>query len=89
MILRLYGVAEDHWSYIEPFYPGVDLISMPIYRFLNYIWNWAAQHVPQDKFEMWVMEMEAPIPGMERQVSQTDLEAEGDSFMAAMALQKG
>lgn len=88
MILRLFNYAEDHWSYIRADYPGVNLINIPIYEFCDYVWAWVAKRIDPKQFEMWQMEMLAPLPGMEKSISQTTAEDEGASFMAVMALQK-
>jgi len=88
--LRLYFIASEHWPLIDAAYPSVDLIRFPAHRFLNFVYAWATERVPPDKLEEWLHMLNQPLPGRERQKpTEDELQAEGESFMAAMATLKG
>jgi hypothetical protein len=87
--LRLYHIAADHWPVIDAAYPSVDLIRLRAYRFLNFIYAWCLDHVEPDKREEWIYMLNQPLPGRETKPTESELEADAESFMAAMAQLKG
>lgn len=89
VVLRIFGIAEARWAEIDAEYATVDLIRFPLHRFLNCVFTWALNRVPPDKVEQFMFELEKPIPGRERVVSQDQIEEEGQLFMALMAQQSG
>lgn len=87
--LRLYSIAAEHWPVIDAAYPSVDLIRFPAYRFLNFVYAWAVERIPQDKLEEWIHMLNQPLPGREAKPTEEELIEDGESFMAAMAQMKG
>lgn len=82
---RLYAIAGARWAEIDAAYASVDLIRFPAHRFLNCVWAWCLARVPGDKVEEWIIEMNAPLPGQKREVSEVEAEIEGRGFMEVMA----
>jgi hypothetical protein len=75
---------------IDGGHPEVELLRLPIDRFLNVVHNWFREHIPHDKIEEWEMMLSAPLPGQARAKPTPfteDEEAEG--FMALYAMQGG
>lgn len=88
---RLVGIASDHWEAIdgEAAHSGVDFFQLPFDRFLNAIYWWAVQRVKDtDKF---ARDLDQPFPlpmsawTSETTVTEADLTADGESFMAFAA----
>lgn len=84
VVLRLYSLAEDYWSYLDSHYYQINLMAEPVHRFCNLTYGWAKSLIPEDKQDMFEAELNAPIPGSEDRVSDTTLEEEGELFMTAM-----
>jgi hypothetical protein len=54
---------------------------------MNLVFAWCVQRIAEDKREMWEAELRAPLPGREKAAPTTaEIEAEGDEFMATMAM---
>ena len=66
------------------------MIRLPPHRFLNLVFAWCVRRFSDEqKFQEWLFHLEQPLPGDEKKKpSQTDLQAESDSFMALMGKQK-
>jgi hypothetical protein len=86
--LRLYFIASEHWAVIDGENPGIDLIKLPAYRFLNFIYAWSLNRIEPDRREEWIHMLNAPLSGSESEPSEYEVEAEGDMFMAAMGTLK-
>jgi hypothetical protein len=81
---RLFGIAEEHWQTIdgEAASNGVDYFQLPVDRFLNAIWWWAINRVrDQERFEHQLNAI--PVGAT---VTEEDIKAEGESFMAFAAV---
>jgi len=62
-------------------------MAQPPYRFMNLVWGWCVERLPDDKREGWLIEMQAPLPGREKAApTQIQAESEGADFMATMAM---
>jgi len=78
-------LAEDNWPRLDAAYYQVNLMALPLDRFLNCVYAWYVERQQDAKgfeeFEAWLT---APLPGEKRRVSETVAEEEGVAFMAAM-----
>jgi hypothetical protein len=81
-VLRLYSIAEDHWPSLCARYYLIDLIMLPPHRFLTLVLGWLKEVVAPDRWDQFVYELSAPIPGMK--ATENVIEMEGDTFMSAM-----
>lgn len=82
-VLRLFANAERYWAAIDgeaASQGGVDYFSLPLDRFCNAIQWWCLQRVKDP--ERFLRDLEAPLSGSARTVTQDDLEADGAAFMA-------
>lgn len=86
MIARLYALAEDHWPRIDAHYAHINLLKLPMHRFLNCVYTWCIERVPPDKVEMWEMMLAEPLNATAAKKAPTPMteEDEGLAFMAAM-----
>lgn len=85
--LRLYAIAAERWAEIDAAYLSVDLIRLPPHRFCNAVYAWCVQHMTPEKREEWDFMLNAPLPGHEQAApTETVIEAEGEAFMAVMAM---
>jgi hypothetical protein len=84
VVYRLYLIAEDRWAEIDGTYAHVNLLRLPIYRFLNCVYTWCIEHLDPSKREEWDTLLLAPLPGREKEVSEVQVEQEGAAFMALM-----
>jgi hypothetical protein len=87
--LRLYAIAEERWAEVDAAYPSVDLLRLPIHRFLNYVYAWCLERVEAEKLEQWRWEMNQPLPGREKDVTDAQVEEEGRGFMDLMTAMGG
>jgi hypothetical protein len=85
VVVHLYAIAEDRWAEIDAAYPSINVIRLAPHRFLNFVYAWAVARVDPEKREEFDMLLDTPVPGQERQVSETTREAEGAAFMALMS----
>jgi hypothetical protein len=90
LVARLYAAAIHNWPAVEGSHPNVDLLRLPMHKFLSVIWIWCLERVKPEDQEEWRMMMEAPFPGEAGQARPAPFseEEEADSFMALMAAQK-
>jgi hypothetical protein len=77
--VRLYSIADARWPHIDAAYPDVDLLSLPVDRFLNLVYAWSASRVAPDRYEQWEKEMDDPLPGERVSVTREPTEAELDT----------
>ena len=79
---RLVAYAERYWAEIdgEAASRGADYLALPLDRFLNAIQWWIVQRVKDP--ERFKAELDGPLPGRAREVTERDIEADGASFMA-------
>lgn len=84
VVHRLYALADLRWPEIDAAYPQVNLLELPIYRFLNFVYGWVMDRVPHDQREQFLYELHAPLPGREGEMSDAGIEVEGQQFMDAM-----
>ena len=78
-VVRLFYIAQDRWPEIDgqASLNGVDLMSLPIYRFINAIYAWSLERVEdRQKFDDAIF---APIAG---RVTDADVEREREAFAA-------
>lgn len=90
--LRLLGVAAQYWPLIDAHYITVDLLELPMHRFLNciYAWVYTRLEADQEKLEEWLHMLEQPLEGESpKKVTQATIDDEGASFMALLAQQGG
>lgn len=85
VVVRLYAYADYYWPELSARYYQINLLDLPLTRFLTLVFAWLHEVWPPEKWEMFVADLEAPIPGTERKVSDTSAEEEGASFMNAMS----
>jgi hypothetical protein len=87
--VRLYAIAAGRWAELDAEYASIDMIRLPPHRFLNLVFAWCVRRFhKQEDLEQWMFQLEQPLPGDEKKKpSQTDLQAESDSFMSLMAKQ--
>lgn len=84
--LRLYAIAEARWAEIEAHYIAVDLLRLPAAKFCNCVYAWCVAYMQPEDREKWDMMLSAPLVGAEKRApSESEVEAEGASFMAAMS----
>jgi hypothetical protein len=58
-------------------------------KFLNCVYTWCVERIPNDKREEWENMLEAPLPGREKAApSEAQMEREGSDFMAAMQMHR-
>jgi len=83
--LRLYAIGVQRWAEVDAHYYQVDLLTVRIDRYLNFVYAWAIERA--EKPEEWIMHLDDPLPGESpsAHVSEAAAEAEGAMFMAAMA----
>lgn len=87
--LRLYAIAAERWAEIDAAYSGVDILRLPIHRFLNYVYAWCVERINPEKLEQWQWELEQPLPGQEKKPTEGQTEDEGQGFMDFMAGMRG
>lgn len=87
--LRLYAIAAERWAEVDPSYPGVDLLRLPVHRFLNYVYAWCVARIDPEKLEQWHWELNQPLPGRERVITDAQAEEEGQGFMDLMMGMRG
>lgn len=78
--LRLGYIAAERWVEIdgEAAYHGVDLIGLPLDRFLNAVYYWIIQRIEPDDLPMFLTRLYEPLPG--RNESPESIKQEMDSF---------
>lgn len=84
-VLRLHGIAAEHWALIDAHYPSVNLIEFPVHRFLDFVYAWLMNRIDPEKMEEVDDMLNRPLPGQERKVTDAMAEDEGASFMALHA----
>lgn len=90
MIVRLFAYADENWPFLTAHYYQIDLLGVPLTKFLDLVYAWLVSMTDPKKLEMFLADLEAPLPGSETKISDASAEAEGESFMAAMnTLQRG
>lgn len=88
-VYRLYFIADERWPEIDAAYAQVDLVTLPVDRFLNCIYTWCVERIEPDKRVDWDMQLVAPLEGEEtRPPTEAQIEAEGQDFMAVLAQQQ-
>ena len=87
--LRLYAIADERWAEIEAHYIQVDILRIAPAKFLNAVYAWCVRFMQPDDREKWDMMLTAPLPGgRPARASDTEVEAEGAAFLAAMDAHK-
>lgn len=85
--VRLYYIASEHWEHLEADYPQVDLMRLPVRKFLNVVMRWAMGQIEPKDREEWRRKMAEPfgqaVEG-KRQPTNAELQADRDAFMSAM-----
>lgn len=89
MITGLFGVADEYWSVVTARFYQIDLLEMPLFKFLDLIDGWLREILPSEEYEKMMVRMTAPIPGQKRAISDASAQAEGEAFMAVMNMTKG
>ena len=84
VVLRLYAIAASRWAEVEARYYQVDLLDLSVRKFLNLVFAWCVEGRDPEKIEEWLYLLEQPLPGEEKKVSDSDLEADAKSFMDLM-----
>lgn len=84
VVLRLFILAEDNWPRLDAAYYQVNMMALPLDRFLNCVYAWYVDRQDAKGYEEFTAWLTAPIPGETRRVSETSAEEEGSSFMDAM-----
>jgi hypothetical protein len=56
-------------------------------KFANLVLGWCLTQIPPDKREEWMYQLEAPLPGSEGRVNQTELQRDAEAFMSAQKIQ--
>ena len=91
-VIRIFLIAEIRWPEIDAAYPGVDLLRLPVHRFLNYVYSWALQRIAKfassnEEVEAWIESIyNEPLPGEVKPRRSPVVEDEQDSgFMSLMA----
>lgn len=84
-VVRLVGTAARYWHAIDGACAGngVDLLSYPLTRFLNYIYFWIQEHTSPEEWEAVEEEIFAPLALSRRDpdnVSQNVVEQEMTLF---------
>lgn len=84
VVQRLFGIAGDRWAVIdgEAAFRGVNLLDLPLHRFLNAIYYWAIQRV--EDAEQFHSVLYEPVAGEAVKVTAQDVKAELDDFAAFM-----
>lgn len=86
--VRLCGIAADLWDQIDAhYYPG-NIMREPPYRLVGLVYAWAIERVPHDKLDEWKADLNELLPWQDGE-SEAAIEAESESFYAAMAAQRG
>lgn len=86
-VARLCVNAEHYWARIdgEAVWEGINLLDLPIDRFLNAIETWMIKRVKDvDRF---LYEINKPVAGMGRTATEGQLNEEANAFMAFAAMQ--
>lgn len=84
VVARLFAIADDYWPHLEARYYQINLVELPMYRFLNLVYAWAYERVETEKIEQFEYELMEPLPGREREIDERTAEIEGAGFMEAM-----
>lgn len=82
--VRLCGIAAERWDQIDAAYYQINLLRIPLYRFAGLVYAWAIERVPSDKLSDWKADLNELLPWQDGE-SEAAIEAESDSFFAAMA----
>lgn len=86
--VRLCGVAADHWDTLCAQYYQINLLRIPTHRFLGHVYAYAIERVEHGKMEEWIAELNELLPWQDGE-SEAAVQAESDSFYAAMMAQGG
>ena len=87
MIAGLFNIADEHWPTITARYYQIDLLELPLNKFLDLIFGWCREVIGEPtEWEKFLMNLEAPLPGMAKEISETSAEVEGEAFMAVMKM---
>jgi hypothetical protein len=63
----------------------VNLLRLPIQRFLNIVYTWAVKRIDPEKREQWEFDLDAPLPwSANQEPSQEQLDREGMDFLNFM-----
>ena len=85
-VARLYAIAEMRWPEIDAAYPQVNLVTLPMHRFCNFVYAWFVQRIDPEKRDMYDMMLTEPLEGQAKKVTPATTEAEGADFMATMMM---
>jgi len=84
VVARLFGIADDYWFLIVARYYQIDLLEVPLTKFLDLILAWCREVVhDENEWERFLYELAEPLPGR-REVSERAVEMEGEGFLVAM-----
>lgn len=82
--VRLHAVAVERWAELDAAYITVDLVRLPLDRFLNCVYAWCIERIPEERVEEWVFQLNAPFPWEAEKVMAATTTWEDDGFMEAM-----
>ena len=74
--VRLSAAATQNWQQVDGYYSGkgVDILNLPLSRYLSVIHTWAMQAQSQEDAEKWERDLDKRIPGQVHY--EVDVEAE-------------
>lgn len=61
--VRLAQTAASNWARIDGAHPGVDLLTLPLRRWLNVVYVWALEHMSDEDARAWEQKLNDPLPG--------------------------
>lgn len=79
---RLSGTAAVNWVQIDGTYSGqgVNILHLPFHRFLNVVFAWCAERIPEEDRERWLVELETPLPSQSIRSDEAEAQAEIDQL---------
>ena len=65
--VRLAITAASNWPRIDGQFTGqgVDILRLPLSRFLSVVEHWALERMSSEDAEQWLAELDLPLPGSE------------------------
>ena len=62
--VRLSATATSNWQRIDGHFSGqgIDILTLPLSRFLSVIYVWAMEHQSEEDAERWEAELDKPLP---------------------------
>lgn len=81
--VRLCHTAIAHWPHFDYHLGQVDPLTLPVHRFLNFIYAWLVERIPADDQEQWLGDLDQPLDGS-KIVTEAMIEQEATGFEALM-----